>query len=241
MDTTTAITKPVSPPPAALWEDFVDIFFAPRSVFERRADGRFWVPLLVLVVVLAGLFYASLGALGTAYDAEFQRGLDQAADAGQEVSVEQVDQIRGMSSIFGTLSLLVAVPVGVLLIGVLIWGVGKLFDATTTLALAIVISTYAQFPKVLQNLVNIVQGLLFDPRSIAAVSLSPARFLDPAETSQVVMILLGRLDLFVIWTTILVAIGLQVLGRVPRTSAYLAAFLVWLLAGVPLVLAAVMA
>ena len=38
------------PSKAGLWEDFVDIFYAPSSVFARRADGKFGLALLFLIV-----------------------------------------------------------------------------------------------------------------------------------------------------------------------------------------------
>ena len=120
-----------------------------------------------------------------------------------------------------------------MLVGILIWAIGRLFDSTATLRLAVVIATYSQFPKIVQSLSNIVQGLLLDLRALAAVSIGPARFVDPADASPVILGLLGRLDLFVLWGVLLMAIGLEVLGRVPKAQAYAAAGLVWLMAGIP--------
>ena len=44
-----------SPEKAGLWEDFVDIFYAPSSVFARRSDGKFGMALLLFVIV-AGVY-----------------------------------------------------------------------------------------------------------------------------------------------------------------------------------------
>jgi hypothetical protein len=81
-----------------------------------------------------------------------------------------------------------------------------------------------------------------DPASLNGqfrISLSPARFLDPDTSSAMTIALLSRLDVFTIWVTVLLAIGLSVTGRIPRSRAAIAAGLVWLLGSLPVVLAAV--
>ena len=45
-----------------------------------------------------------------------------------------------------------------------------------------------------------------------------------------------RLDVFMIWSTILIAIGLQVVGRVRKGPSFVVAALVWLLGAIPTVL-----
>src|SRR5690606_25497913 len=44
---------------ASLWEDFVDIYYAPRQVFERRVEGGRWgIVLLIVTAVMALLYFA---------------------------------------------------------------------------------------------------------------------------------------------------------------------------------------
>ena len=62
-----------APSKAGLWEDFVDIFYAPSSVFARRSDGKFGLALLFLVVVGAVLFFVTKNAMQPIFDAEFTR------------------------------------------------------------------------------------------------------------------------------------------------------------------------
>ena len=67
--------KEVEPAPAkaSLWEDFVDIFYAPSSVFARRSDGKFGLPLLLLIVIGVVLFFLTKNAMQPIMDAEFAR------------------------------------------------------------------------------------------------------------------------------------------------------------------------
>lgn len=232
---------PAAPAPVdvrtPLWEDFLDVFYAPRQVFARRPEGRWALPLLVLAAVMAFLFFASQGALEPAMSADFERAMRNNPD----VTPEQMAQARRMSGVFGLLGIAVGFPIGVVVTGAVLWAVGKLFDSAASLGVAVMIVVYAQFPRLLQQLLALVQGLVMDEgslRSFYSVSLSPARFLDPDATDPLVLTLAGRLDLFLLWSTVLIAIGLQVRGGVPRAPSYLAAALVWLLGAVPLLLGA---
>lgn len=219
---------------ASIWEDFVDIFYAPSTVFERRREGRFALALLILTVLMGVLFYASQAVLADAMRAEFARAME-----GQQIPADHMESMEQMSGIFGTVGFVLTFPIGVLAVGAVLWLVGKALGSVATFAAAAMVATYAQAPKVLQQLAAILQGLVMEPvSSLYHVTLSPARFMDPDETSAVVMGLLGRLDLFVIWSTVLLAIGLAVVGRVPRSQAYVAAGAVWLLGCVPIVVGA---
>ncbi|CAN5839410.1 hypothetical protein BH23GEM6_BH23GEM6_09360 [soil metagenome] len=228
---------PPAEPAAALWEDFLDIYYAPRQVFARRTDGR-WAPvLLLLTLLMALLFYASFSVLAPVFEAEFNRAMQQ----NPGISAEQLDQARRMAGIFGLVSAVFAFPLGVIITGAVVWAVGKLFDSVAPFAAGLLIATYAQFPRLLQQLTSILQGLVLDTRdlrSIYSVSLSPARFLDPDSVSVLLMGFAGRFDLFILWSSLLIAIGLQVLGRVPKLHSYLAAALVWLLGSFPVLLGA---
>jgi hypothetical protein len=237
-ETTVPEATPVQP--ASRWEDFIDIFVSPREVFARRADGRFAVPLIVATLVIVGLFFAMQRALPTAFEAEFQRGMAQGAAAGRQMTAEQMAVARKYAGIGGLVALIVFIPVGTLLTGVVAWAVGKLFDSVATIRQLVMVAAYALFPRILQAVVAVFIGLLFDPSTLAAASVGPAHFLDAATTPAWVVQLLLRLDLFTIWSTILIAIGLQVLGRVRKGPSFVVAALVWLIGAIPTVLPALL-
>jgi hypothetical protein len=68
--------------------------------------------------------------------------------------------------------------------------------------------------------------------SVAAISLSPARFVDAA-TSPGLYALLGRFDLFILWGVVLIAIGVQAAGRGTRKQAWITAIGAWVIASLP--------
>jgi hypothetical protein len=61
---------------------------------------------------------------------------------------------------------------------------------------------------------------------------------DPDKTSPVLMALLIRVDVFTLWVTVLLAIGLQITGKVSKPNSYFAAALVWCVGALPGVLGA---
>src|SRR5437868_11424353 len=96
------------------------------------------------------------------------------------------------------------------------------------------IASYAYMPRVLGAIAAGVQGLLMDPAkltSASVLSVGPARFFDPTTTSPIKMALLMRLDLTVIWETVLLAIGVAVLGRISREKAILFGVSIWIVGG----------
>jgi hypothetical protein len=131
---------------------------------------------------------------------------------------------------------IIFVPVGMFLTGLVLWLVGKLFDAKESLAAAIMVAAYAFVPRILEGVLAGVQGLLLDPASLNGrfkLSLGLGRFLDPDTASPVLLALLGRVDVFTIWVTVLLAIGLSVTGRIPRSRAAAAAAIVWVCGAIP--------
>ena len=71
-----------------------------------------------------------------------------------------------------------------------------------------------------------------------SVTLGVGRFLDPDVASPLLLAIVGRLDVFTIWVTVLLAIGLSVTGNISRQKAAIAAVVVWMLGALPLLLTA---
>ena len=233
----------VAPPtkPASYWEDFIDIFYAPSDVFRRRENAGFGVPMIALTLIIGVLTIAMSGAFQPIMDAEFSRNMASAMRKNPNLTPDMVEKGRAIGEVFAKIGAFVFLPVAMFLVGLFLWLCGKLVDAREALAAAIMVAAYSFTPRVLETLVKAVQALFMDPASLNGqfrISLSPARFLDPDTASPLVIALLSRLDVFTIWVTVLLAIGLSVTGKIPRSRAAVAAGLVWLLGALPVVLAA---
>ena len=237
---TAATTTPAPAEKTPLWEDFIDILFSPASVFRRRERGSWFIPMLIVTLAIAVIAFASRGVMQPVFDAEFEKVADQLRQNPQ-VTEEMIERSRSWMQATTMLGSLVIFPITIFVIGFMTWIIGKLFDSKQELQAAMMVAGYSQVPRVVQGIVNAVQGLVLKPEqlsSLVKLSFSPARFMDPATTSPVVLQLVNRLDLFTIWVTILLAIGLYITGRVSKSNAAIAGVLFWLVGSIPAILSA---
>ena len=232
--TVPATSHDPSPAPvqkAALWEDLVDIFYAPSQVYDRRRDGRFGHALIAVILLNVLLMVAFWGALQPIFEATVEMSLRQAAAKGQAMSAEQMQAARGFGSTMGGIMAVVGVPIAILGAAFLTWVFGKLLDASVTFAQAMAIVSLAQLPRVIGWLVIGAQALLGDnDKPLFSYMLGPSRFMDPETTSATALGLAARVEPFTIWATVLIAIGVAVIARVSKGKAAMVAGAVWLIA-----------
>jgi hypothetical protein len=216
------------------WEDYLEIFYAPSKVFARR--GTSWaMPLLVLVIVTAILVLGTRGLLSPLFEQDGARAM---AERMKQMTPEQMAQAQKMSgkmSMIVPIFMIVATAVTPVVIGVVLWLVGKMFGAVQELGAAHMVAAFSYFPRALAWAVMGLQAAILPEeklKGMASVSLSPARFLDPTHTSLGLLALATRFDVFVIWTTILLVLGLKVTGRISTEKAVLAGVVMWLLGSI---------
>lgn len=232
---------PVPAKPASRWEDFIDIFYAPSSVYARRAHSGFGVPMLVVTLLVGVIFIANSGAMQPIMDAEFARGTAAAMKQNPQITADQMAKMQSVGATFAKIGAFVFMPIAMFLTGLAVWVIGKFFDAKESLGAAIMVASYAFVPRIVESVVNGVQLLLMDPASLDGrfrLSLGLGRFLDPNTASPMLLALLGRVDVFTIWVTVLLAIGLSVTGKIPRSKAAIAAVIVWIVGALPALLGA---
>ncbi|MGH7659274.1 MAG: YIP1 family protein, partial [Gemmatimonadales bacterium] len=225
------MTEPTAPvAKSALWEDILEIFYAPAQVFARREGRGYGLPWLVLVVLTAVLFYASMGALQPIFDAESARQAAAVLEANPELDAEMIRSRFEAGQKFAGIAIIVFSAIVPFIVGLLLWLAGKVVGAIQVLGAAIMVAVFSAFPKLLGFVSAAIQSAFMAPESLtgqASVSLGPARFFDPVTTGPMLMAFLIRLDVFTIWATVLLAIGLKVTGKVSLGQAAIAAAIVW--------------
>lgn len=224
-------------PSASLWEDFIDIFTSPSAVFRRRENSGFGLQLLVLTVIFAILVFGTKSLLLPAIDADIARQMH----AHPELTPEQMQKGRAMGEMVGPIAVIVLLPLMAVLTGLILWMVGKIFEARQTPAQGMMVATYAFFPKLLASVAIAIIAFLSNPdrlTGMSRVTVGLGALFDPDKTSPVLMALLIRVDVFTIWETVLLAIGLQITGKVSKGNSYLAAAIVWCIGALPGVIGA---
>lgn len=228
-------------PKASLWEDFVDIFYNPSAVFARRADGEWAKPLILLIVAATVLFFLTKNAMQPIMDAEFARNSAKALARNPQLTEDQLATGRHFFDTFGFLFVAIGTLVSVIGSGLVLWLLSKLFDAREALAAALMVATYSEVPRILQILVNAAQGLFLSAdklTSMNSVLLGPARFMDPDHASPIAIALASRIDVFTIWVTVLMGIGIYVVGKLTKQQAIIVAAITWVIGGLPVLFGA---
>ena len=217
---------------AGIVEDFFDIFVTPSAVYERRRDSSAWIPLVVVSVVLGLAFIATSGAMQPIMDAEFARGMKATLESDSRFTAEQMQQGRAFAEGFGKIMFIIGTPIAIVFSGLALMLTAKFVDAKIKLGTGVMIAAWAFVPRIIGAVATAIQLQFMKPESldgIYRISSGPARFMDPDTAPPMLLAIAGRFDLFILWTTLLLAIGLSVVARISRANAMLAAFGVWAL------------
>lgn len=229
--TTPEVVSP-TPQKTSAFEDIVDIFHAPSAVFaRRREDPRFWAPLLILTVLMTIGIWLMMQNLSSVMDAEFARQSVEMMRRNPRITEDQLASMRKMGGIIAPIGAAFAAFVSVFLLGLGIWVIGKFFDAKANLAQAMVIATFASFPKIVDLILASVLGMTMGTDNITsmyAATPSAARF--AGEQAPSVLAVMSRISIGTIWATVLIGIGLHVIGRIEKGKAFTAAAILWVLA-----------
>ena len=236
-----ALSQPGQPANASVWEDFIDIFYAPADVYHRRENGNWFIPMLVTTVCMAAITWLTYGALEGAYQPIIDKAIEQVMQR-PGATPDLADSVRKYAAWQIKLAG-VFFPLLILAVALLTWIVGKFFGSRQTFRAAMVVVGYAQVPRVIGAIVNGVQALLMDSSkvtSLSAIAVSPVRFISRDAVSPIAYAVLMRLDVFTIWATVLIGVGLYVTGRLSKGSATVAAMMVWLLGSLPTIRQAIL-
>lgn len=225
------MTEPAADAKAPSWEDYLEVFYAPSRVFARRGT-RWGGPLLVLILASAVVILGTYSLLKPLLDADGQRVM---AGRLQELTAEQREQVEAMSGKFaflGPVAVILYSAIIPLVLGIVLWLVGKMLGAVQELGAALMVAIFAYFPRILSWPIFGLQAAILPEEQLqgfGSVSLSPARMVEPTETNIATIALLSRLDIFVLWSTFLLALGLKVTGKISTEKAVIAGITMWLL------------
>jgi hypothetical protein len=229
----------VATPPdnASMAEDFVDIFVTPAKVFARRAKASPMVPYMIVCVLLIVLFFASKNVLAPIFDAQIQKGMAAQMKANPQITQEMMDKSKPITNVILNVGGVVGPPILLLILALITWVIGRFFmSSSLTFGTSLLITAYASIPRVLSSILGLVQGLTMDVGKMTSpyqLTLSPARFFDPASMSDGAYQALGSIDLFAIWGTVLVIIGLIHAGKLEKNKAIATGVIMFVVGCIP--------
>jgi hypothetical protein len=224
------VTPPAEQPAAAkIWEDFVDIYVAPVSVFARRAHGSWMAAWAVLVVAVLATTLTFSSAMRPFVDNTMRASVQRMME---EMNPEQAGMAVGFARSAFVFGQPVALALGVFFGAFVLWVILRFFSLHLALRQTLTIATYATFPRIIEQIAKGVEAMLSGDagtRTVYSLSYGPLRFLAGPDLPDTTAILLGHLELFSLWCLALTVIGIRTVGKTSTATAVLAAGAAWLL------------
>ena len=225
-----AVIQPPAPEAAPLSEGarLVNTFIAPSKTFtDLRRSAAWWAPFLLIVVVSYVFMYVVDKKVGFARVAEnqiqaspknSQRFEQMAPDERARAMEMQIKVTRRASYGFPVLIMIWWLIIAAVLLATFKFG----FTADLTFKASLAVVIYSSLPGILKSLLailSILAGVNTDAFNIQnPVATNPGYFLTQAD-SPALFTLASALDIFMIWTLVLAAIGISCVSKVKKGTA----------------------
>jgi len=211
---TPAPESSATPAPKNLAARFIGVVLAPTETFKSIAAHPKWLGMLALIVILmtAGMFTFLRTEVGR--NALIDQQLSARESFGQQVTDEQIRQLEQMADVLIYTTVggqLVFIPIWYLIVGGVLYAVFNAGMGGT--------ATFKQVYTVVvhSGVIGVVQQLFVLPLSYMRESMTSATnlaaLLPMLPEQGFVTYLLAAIDVFIIWSVIVLAIGLAVLYK----------------------------
>ena len=236
MTTGTAEPYPPAPPPVDLpaknsFQRIAGVLFAPADTFRdiaRKPD--ILIPLAILVIL--GFISAAILVPRMDFDAMMQ---EQMAQSGRQMSDADMERAAKMGAAFGKV-MAFASPI----LGVIVWAIiagvlllaHRLFGGEGDFKQAFSTTMYAWIPQAISAIVLTIVAAAkgeVNPATMQTLVKSSPAFLVEMTEHPILFSLLSSLDIFTIWTLILLIIGFSTLSRVSRGKSAAIVISLWLM------------
>jgi hypothetical protein len=232
-----SLPSPASEPaPLSEGARIIDTFIAPSKTFtDLRRNASWWAPFLLVVIVSTVFVYIAGQKIGFRKIMEnqmqaqpkTQERLEKLpADQREQQMAQGAKVTQIISYVFPVITLIIWLIIALALFVTFKLAAGA--DVSFKVSLAIVI--YAALPlmlKTLLALLSVVAGMSPDSFSFQnPVATNPGYFMNPADGVFLYSVA-SALDIFMIWTLVLTAIGFTCVSKVKSATAYAVVFGWW--------------
>ncbi len=214
----------IEPQPQGMGEfsRLTGVFFEPKKTFEDIARRpAFWTPLLLLTLLWVASTYLLSSRIG--WETIVRQQSQQSASAQQRLEQMPPEQRQRMEAmqmkiapIAGYGFAIIGRPLLYLIAAAILLGILKgMMSAPVRFKQIWAILWYASVPTVIQTILFCVVMFLKRPEEFNLqnpLAFNPAAFMDPTTSSKFVYSLARSIDLFTIWTLLLIAVGLSAAG-----------------------------
>jgi hypothetical protein len=224
--------------PLSQIERIVDAFIAPTKTFtDIRRDASWWLPVVLICILGVAFAYVALHKVGlaTLVDSVIHNSAsltDRVANATPEQAaaihraIETQFRFMYIAPVF---IIIVALIVAAIFLGSANFG----FGGKATYGQMLAVWFYGTLPLTFISIITIVTlyaGMQSDSFNIKnTVGTNIGYFLQGGDTPHWLVTFLSSVDVFAIWSAILLTIGISIVAGIKRSSAAIIVFGWWLL------------
>ncbi len=224
-------------PSSSFWSNALDVFIAPGAAFARIArKPDFLAPLLVLIGASVAVSEGILAKIGMA---RIIRASIEHSSRGSTMTPEQVDEAvrRGaqFATVFGHVVAVLGPPVLLLVLaGLGLLVVNGVFGGEVRFKTAFTVTCYSRLVGVLEAVMALALVWFGDPENFNPQNPAPSNvgfFLHPFDTPKPLLALASSVDVFTLWSLVLLGIGLSAAteGKVKARGVVLTLLGFWLI------------
>jgi hypothetical protein len=227
----------VEPEPAGMGEfsRIVGVFFEPTKTFTDIGKRPSWLlPMVLMILAVIGVTAAITKRVG------FERILrhqNEMSARYQQLPQDQKDQTLAVqmkfAAVAGYATAVVGVPIVDVIVAAVLLGIaGGLMSGGVRFKQVFAIVCYSGLPGIISAILVVVVVFLKNPDDFNAqnpLAFNLGAFMDPNTAAKFMYSLATSLDLFVIWTILLMATGLKAAAgkKLTFTGALVAVVLPW--------------
>jgi hypothetical protein len=232
----TATIDATAPAPAPAtknsFQRIAGVFFAPVETFAdiaRKPD--ILIPLLLILAI--GYVSTFLVMPHLDFNAMISQQAEMMKKQNPNLGEDDVARMgritRSMTKAIGYVGPLLLI-VGYLVIALVVWGACRIMGGQGDFKQAFSATLYAHFPRVLLSIIAagvvMARGMV-DPTQMATVVKSSPAFLVDMKAQPVLYTLLGSLEIFQIWTLVLLIIGFAALSKLSKAKTAAIVISLW--------------
>jgi hypothetical protein len=211
------------------------VFFEPAKTFADVAERPgFWAPLILVIVV--SLCTMVLFGQHVGWERMLRHQFETSSRAAQmapEAREQAIQMQLKVAPIFAYPGIVLGVPLAWLIWAAVLLGIVKgMMSVQVRLKQVFAIVAYSSLPSVIMALLTIAVMFMKPPEDFNLnnpLVFNPGAFMDPTTTSKFLYSVASSLDLFRLWTLVLIGIGLKAAGgkQLSMGGAMTAVFLPW--------------
>lgn len=219
------------------WGRLIGALVSPGETFRSIAERPTWLPPLLVLVLLGG----AVGIVIQLKSDPAEMVREQFEAMKFDVPQEQIDKAvedaenrsTGAKVGLGAAGIVAQVVVYALL-ALIFWVAFKMFGSDMDYIRSLSTTVHAYLPLAVGSLLNLPlmlsrETITFEDVRNGGVLVSSLKALAPEDASPVTEALLGSLDLFTIWTLVLLVIGYKAVAKVSTAVASGIVILLWLI------------